>query len=48
MTLTAVVLMFAAIARGQYRTERPAVPLSARTAGNGRPKASIHNGPAPQ
>jgi hypothetical protein len=48
MTLTAVVLMFAAIARGQYRTERPALPLPARPAGNGRPKASIHNGPASQ
>lgn len=28
MTLAAVVLMFSAIARGQYRTERPIAPLS--------------------
>jgi hypothetical protein len=28
MTLTAVVLMFSAIARGQYRTDRPVAPLN--------------------
>ncbi|WP_449375326.1 hypothetical protein [Bosea thiooxidans] len=40
MTLTAVVLLFGAIARGQYRTDRPAVPLPTRTAANTvRPKA---------
>lgn len=30
MTLTAVALLFTAIARGQYRTERPVAPLSLR------------------
>jgi hypothetical protein len=30
MTLTAVALLFTAIARGQYRTERPVAPLSRR------------------
>ena len=30
MTLTAVVLLFTAIARGQYRTERPVAPLGRR------------------
>ncbi|WP_051987669.1 hypothetical protein [Bosea sp. UNC402CLCol] len=39
MTLTAVVLMFGAIARGQYRTDRPAVPLPMRAANHTRPKA---------
>ncbi|QEL23328.1 peptide ABC transporter permease [Bosea sp. F3-2] len=39
MTLTAVVLLFGAIARGQYRTDRPAVPLPMRSAGRTRPKA---------
>ena len=39
MTLTAVVLMFGAIARGQYRTDRPAVPLPMRAASHTRPKA---------
>lgn len=45
MTLAAVVLMFGAIARGQYRTERPALPQTARPAGNGRPKAAMRAGP---
>lgn len=35
MTLTAVALLFTAIARGQYRTERPVAPLSRR------PKAPV-------
>jgi len=39
MTLTAVVLMFGAIARGQYRTDRPVAPLSLKPTGAGRPKA---------
>jgi len=39
MTLTAVVLLFGAIVRGQYRTDRPAVPLPMRSAGRPRPKA---------
>lgn len=39
MTLTAVVLLFGAIARGQYRTDRPAVPLPMRPADRARPKA---------
>ncbi|MGO4403282.1 peptide ABC transporter permease [Bosea sp. RAF48] len=39
MTLTAVVLLFGAIARGQYRTDRPAVPLPMRSTGRSRPKA---------
>ncbi|CAH1655258.1 Peptide ABC transporter permease [Hyphomicrobiales bacterium] len=39
MTLTAVVLLFGAIARGQYRTDRPAVPLPMRPTGRARPKA---------
>lgn len=39
MTLTAVVLMFGAIARGQYRTDRPAVPLPMRATNHTRPKA---------
>ncbi|KPF68109.1 hypothetical protein IP69_12000 [Bosea sp. AAP35] len=39
MTLTAVVLMFGAIARGQYRTDRPVAPLSLPTAGTIRPRA---------
>ena len=30
MTLTAVALLFTAIARGQYRTERPVAPLGRR------------------
>lgn len=38
MTLTAVVLMFGAIARGQYRTDRPVAPLL-KPAGTTRPKA---------
>lgn len=46
MTLTAVVLLFGAIARGQYRTVRPAVPQPGQSAGNGRPKAPIRPGPA--
>jgi len=37
MTLTAVVLMFGAIARGQYRTDRPVAPLLKPA--NHRPKA---------
>jgi hypothetical protein len=40
MTLTAVMLLFGAVARGQYRTDRPAVPLPARPAGQTRPKAA--------
>ncbi|PTM39117.1 peptide ABC transporter permease [Bosea sp. 124] len=39
MTLAAVVLMFGAIARGQYRTDRPVAPLSLKPAGTSRPKA---------
>lgn len=39
MTLTAVILMFGAVARGQYRTDRPAVPLRMRAASPIRPKA---------
>lgn len=39
MTLTAVVLMFGAIARGQYRTDRPVAPLPLKPAGTSRPKA---------
>ncbi|MFJ5370128.1 peptide ABC transporter permease [Bosea sp. CER48] len=39
MTLTAVVLLFGAIVRGQYRTDRPAVPLPVRAPGRARPKA---------
>ena len=39
MTLTAVVLMFGAIARGQYRTDRPVAPLPLKAAGTSRPKA---------
>ncbi|MFC5504381.1 MULTISPECIES: hypothetical protein [Hyphomicrobiales] len=38
MTLTAVVLLFGAIARGQYRTDRPVAPLL-KPAGTTRPKA---------
>ena len=38
MTLTAVVLMFGAIARGQYRTDRPVAPLL-KPAGTTRPRA---------
>ena len=38
MTLTAVVLLFGAIARGQYRTHRPVAPLL-KPAGTTRPKA---------
>jgi hypothetical protein len=45
MTLTAVVLMFGAIARGQYRTDRPVAPLLDKpAAATTRPKAG---GPAP-
>ncbi len=44
MTLTAVALLFSAIARGQYRTVRPLAPLSLRAGAQGRPKAG---GPAP-
>jgi hypothetical protein len=40
MTLTAVMLLFGAIARGQYRTDRPAVPLPTRPVSHTRPKAS--------
>lgn len=40
MTLTAVTLLFGAIARGQYRTDRPAVPLPTRPVNHKRPKAS--------
>ncbi|MCO5089396.1 peptide ABC transporter permease [Bosea sp. (in: a-proteobacteria)] len=40
MTLTAVMLLFGAVARGQYRTDRPAVPLPARPVGQTRPKAA--------
>jgi hypothetical protein len=39
MTLTAVVLMFGAIARGQYRTDRPVAPLPLKPADTTRPKA---------
>lgn len=39
MTLTAVVLMFGAIARGQYRTDRPVAPLAFPPVGTIRPKA---------
>lgn len=41
MTLTSVVLMFGAIARGQYRTDRPVapLPLPLKPAGTSRPKA---------
>lgn len=46
MTLTAVVLMFGAIARGQYRTDRPAVPLPTRAASPARPRAG--NPPEPR
>jgi len=44
MTLTTVVLLFGAIARGQYRTDRPIAPLSLKPAGGGRPKAGNHSG----
>ena len=37
--MAAVVLIFGAIARGQYRTDRPAVPLPTRHASHARPKA---------
>jgi hypothetical protein len=47
MTLAAVALLFSAIARGQYRTERPVAPLSLKVAANGRPKASGPDGIAP-
>jgi hypothetical protein len=47
MTLAAVALLFSAIARGQYRTERPVAPLSLKAAANGRPKAGGPNGIAP-
>jgi hypothetical protein len=47
MTLAAVALLFSAIARGQYRTERPVAPLSLKTATNGRPKAGGPDGIAP-
>lgn len=40
MTLAAVVLMFGAIARGQYRTDRPIAPLPLKPAGATRPKAN--------
>ncbi|SIQ08461.1 hypothetical protein [Bosea sp. TND4EK4] len=43
MTLTAVILMFKAVSSGQYRTDRPAVPLPMRAANHARPKA----GPPP-
>lgn len=39
MTLAAVILLFIAIARGQYRTDRPLAPLTQRPAANTRPKA---------
>lgn len=46
MTLTAVVLLFGAIASGQYRTDRPALPEQARAAaGTARPKAAIRPTP---
>lgn len=43
MTLTAVLLLFGAIARGQYRTERPVAPPQpvSETHANGRPKIAI-------
>ena len=43
MTLTAVLLLFGATARGQYRTERPVAPPQAlgETHANGRPKIAI-------
>lgn len=44
MTLTAVVLLFVSIARGQYRTERPIAPLAQASGNTDRPKAV---GPAP-
>jgi hypothetical protein len=44
MTLTAVVLLFVAIARGQYRTERPIAPLAQAPGNSSRPKAA---GPTP-
>lgn len=46
MTLTAVILMFGAVARGQYRTDRPAVPLPMRAANHTRPKAGPPAGAA--
>jgi hypothetical protein len=39
MTLAAVALLFSAIARGQYRTDRPVAPLSLRGGGPGRAKS---------
>jgi hypothetical protein len=45
MTLTAVMLLFGAIARGQYRTDRPAVPLPTRPVNHTRPKASPPSAP---
>ncbi len=46
MTLTGVVLLFGAIASGQYRTDRPALPEQSRaTAGPMRPKAAIRPDP---
>lgn len=40
MTLVAVAMLFTAVARGQYKTDRPLAPLSARpAASNTRPKA---------
>lgn len=39
MTLASVALLFTAVARGQYRTDRPLAPLTANPATNNRPKA---------
>lgn len=47
MTLAAVALLFSAIARGQYRTDRPVAPLSLRAGAHGRPKAAGPGGTAP-
>lgn len=47
MTLAAVALLFSAIARGQYRTDRPVAPLSLKAAANGRPKAAGPDGASP-
>ncbi len=47
MTLAAVALLFSAIARGQYRTDRPVAPLSLRAGAQGRPKAAGPGGTAP-
>lgn len=50
MTLAAVILLFIAIARGQYRTDRPLAPLTPRPANpnHTRPKAGGPTTPAGQ